>query len=401
MLPFLLACAHTPRDSTPERPELPPTVLLVSMDGFRASYLDAHDTPNLDRLAALGLRADGLIPPFPSKTFPSHYTAVTGLYPEHHGLVGNTIYDAERDAWYSMGDRSAVEDGSWYEGEPIWATANKAGLETATLFWVGSEAEIGGQRPDTWLPYDGSMTFEARVDRVLSWLDRTEDRPRFLTLYLDEPDHVGHAGGPEGLGIPTGVTMVDNALGNLLDGLEQRELLDEIDILVTSDHGMAELSRDRMVFLDDAIDTSAVEIVNWSPVTLILPEPEPGTEDELLVELAELEHLACAKKEDLDPELHYADHDRIPPIVCLADEGWSVSTRWWYGVDPTGWTGGTHGYDPRLESMHGIFVAAGPSLRTGRVEAFENVHLYELMCAILELEPAENDGELMTSLLHR
>lgn len=368
-------------------------MLLVSLDGFRASYLDDHDTPNLDRVVARGIRADGLIPPFPSKTFPSHYTAVTGLHPENHGIVGNTIYDPDRDAWYSMGDRSAVEDGSWYGGEPIWATANKAGLITATLFWVGSEAEIAGERPSVWLPYDGSMSFAERVDRVLAWLDQpTEARPRFLTLYLDEPDHAGHAGGPDGLAVPTAVGMVDQAIGALLDGLEHRQLTDQVDLIITADHGMAELSRDRVVFLDDAIDTNDVEIVNWSPVTLILPEP--GAEDATLEALAGLEHLDCARKEDLDPELHYAASDRIPPIVCLADEGWSVATHWWFEQDPTGWTGGTHGYDPRLESMHGLFVASGPHLGSGRVEAFENLHLYELMCSILGLTPAPNDGDL-------
>ncbi|MCP4808539.1 MAG: alkaline phosphatase family protein [Proteobacteria bacterium] len=397
MLLPLLACVPgvADLDSVASEPR-PGALVLVSLDGFRNSYMDAHDTPALDAMAERGVRADALVPPYPTLTFPSHYTAVTGLYPEHHGIVGNHFWDPDRDASYSMSDTSTVTDGSWYGGEPIWATASKARLRNATLFWVGSEAEIAGERPGEWLPYSGSMSFDDRVDLVLEWLARPDDtRPRLITLYLNQPDHTGHAYGPDGFQIASAVAEVDAAMGRLVEGIESLEQTDVVNVLVTADHGMSALSRDRVVFLDEAIQLDEVGVYSWGTAAHFWPSYDhPETDvDTLLASLATLEHIDCARKEDLDEELHHAENARIPPVICIAEDGWTITSREWFTENTDNATGGAHGFDPRAESMHGIFVAAGPGLAPGTVEAFENVHLYELMCALLGLDAAPNDGD--------
>ncbi|MCB9765048.1 MAG: alkaline phosphatase family protein [Alphaproteobacteria bacterium] len=386
LLTLLLGC---PRAVDAPDPEDFPTVILISSDGMRWDYPDRTDTPTLDRLAAEGVRADALIPSFPSKTFPNHYTLATGLYPEHHGIVENTMYDPGSGRWYTITDSAAVSDPWWYGGEPIWVTAENAGLPAGTVFWVGSEADIGGVRPSYWMPYRGSMTFGQRVTQALEWLDApVSRRPRLLTLYFDEPDHAGHSHGPDGAEVEDAAAQVDVALGALVDGLEERGLLDAVDLFVVSDHGMAALSPDRVVYLDDYIDLREVDVINWSPAaTMWVDEARiPG----LVEQLSAAEHMLCAAKEDLPEHLHYAAHHRIPPLVCVADPGWAISTRGY----PSDFTGGTHGWDPLSTDMQGIFYARGPHVREGlRVEPFENVDVYNLLAAILDLTPAPNDGD--------
>src|SRR5512138_1843541 len=195
VLLFPVACASAtpaPRHATDDR-----YVVLVSFDGFRSDYLDRGLTPVLDSLAGAGVRADSMLPVQPAKTFPNHYTIATGLYPGEHGIVANTFYDAERDAWYSPANRAAVEDGTWYRGEPIWVTAQRQGLRTGTMFWIGSEADVGGVRPNYWKRFDATMPGEARVDTVLSWLRLpATERPRLLTLYFEFTDDAGSRYGP-------------------------------------------------------------------------------------------------------------------------------------------------------------------------------------------------------------
>ena len=125
-----------------------PTVILISLDGFRWDYRNKADTPNLDILLENGVNSESFIPVFPSKTFPNHLSIVTGSYPENHGILSNDMYDPEWDADYYIGENSApVQEGRWYDADPIWVTAEKQGKITGTYFWPGSEAEINGKRP--------------------------------------------------------------------------------------------------------------------------------------------------------------------------------------------------------------------------------------------------------------
>ncbi|MGI9180772.1 MAG: ectonucleotide pyrophosphatase/phosphodiesterase [Longimicrobiaceae bacterium] len=374
---------------------LAPTVLLVGIDGFRWDYFDRYPVPTLRRLAAEGVRARAMIPSFPTLTFPNHYTLVTGLRPENHGIVANSMYDPVFDASFSLGDREAVMDPRWWGGTPIWVTAERAGQRTAAFFWPGSEAPIQGMHPAYWTPYDDDFPGSDRVEQVLRWLQLPrEQRPTFITLYFSLVDNAGHRHGPDSPQVAAAVDTADALLAELVQGLESRQLLDQLNLIIVSDHGMTATSPERVIALDDYLDLSEVRVVNWYPVLMLLPHP--GQEEAIYQALkGKHPNLQVYRREEMPAEYHFQDHRRIPPVLGVADEGWVVSTRERLAREPERFSGGAHGYDHRLASMHALFVARGPAFRQGLVvEPFENVHIYSLMTAILGLTPAPNDGNL-------
>ena len=379
-------------------PDLRPTVILISFDGWRWDYDCIFPAPNVRKVIAEGVRAAGLIPSFPSKTFPNHYTLVTGLYPGHHGIVANNIQDPPTGRRFSLSNRREVQNPMWWGGEPIWVRVQNAGQVAAAMFWPGSEAPIRGQRPRYWMPYDETLPGNMRVDRVLGWLDLPRsERPTFLTLYFEDVDSAAHDFGPESREARDAVARVDGYLGRLLQGLERRGIDDAVNIVLTSDHGLSETSLSRVVVLDDYISLDDVEILDINP-TLSL-RPKAGREDAVYIALAKAHpRLKVYRKNETPLHWHYADHPRIPPIVGVVDEGWQVVqratvvhriARRLFGPD------GAHGYDPQVAmSMRGLFVAAGPAFRRGAlVPAFENVSVYNALTAILGIDPAPNDGD--------
>ena len=299
--------------SLPPAQATQPTLILLSVDGFRWDFRERGDTPTLDRLVDSGVSARKLIPVFPSKTFPNHYSMTTGLYTEHHGLVSNNIYDPEFDAIYGLGKRDEVANGRWYGGEPIWVTAQRQGLLTAPVFWPGSEAEIGGVRPTYWEPYDGDIPDAERVDKLLALLELPPDaRPAFLTLYFDVIDHAAHRWGPGPSDqLRQAVEHVDDMVGRLLAGLSARGMADTVDLVVVSDHGMSQNSRDRVILLDELIDLETANPVDWDPVLALWPAEEQIEEIARQLRGAH-PHLAVYLREEVPPELHYSKHRRSP-----------------------------------------------------------------------------------------
>ena len=368
-------------------------LLLVSIDGFRWDYLDRGATPNLDRIAA-GVRADGLQPPFPSYTFPSHYTIVTGLHPEHHGIVSNVFYDPVRRDQFKLGAPEDMTDGSWWGGEPLWNTAERQGMPAATLFWPGSEAVIGGRRPTDWTPYDSGMSYDDRVDTVLGWLSREPaTRPGFATLYFSSVDSAGHGHGPDDAAVDDAIRGGDKAMGRLLDGIDGAGLTDLVDVVVVSDHGMAPKDPEKIVFLDGAAVLQGVHVVEYSPL-LQARIPDPDKARAVRDGLDALDHVACHLKADTPEDWHYRDHRAIGDVVCLAENGWQLTQRAYYEDNRDRFEGGTHGWDPDWQAMHGIFLARGPRFKQGvRVGTLQAVDLYGVMCQAMGLEPAVNDGD--------
>lgn len=393
----LLATLGAAACGSPRVPESPPAVVLVSVDGFRPDYLDRFDTPNLDRLAADGVRAEYLIASFPTKTFPNHYTIATGLYPDHHGVVFNDLWDPVWDRGF---DRRAVgtpEYDAWWGGEPIWVTARRQGRVAAAMFWPGTDAEIGGIRPDEWSPYNGSVPDTARVDRVLGWLERPpERRPAITTLYLSDTDEAGHAFGPSSPRVGPAVVAVDAAIGRLLDGLEARGLADRIDVIVVSDHGMADTPPAQVEMIDRDHYDPLVDgpLRHTSP--LLAFWPWDGRLEALEARLARAaEHMTVYRRENLPSRWHLGANRRVPPLLGVVDEGWTVGTPEQLADAVERWSYGQHGFDNLAPSMRAIFLARGPHFRRGLVvPPFENVHLYEVMCRVLGLTPAPNDGRL-------
>lgn len=375
-----------------------PYVVVVSFDGFRRDYLDRFETPNFDRVARAGVRADGLIPIFPSKTFPNHYAIATGMHADKHGLVDNNFWDPEFGAMYRLSDRSTVQDGRWYGGEPIWVTAERQGMVTASYFFVGSEAPVQGVLPTDWRVYDGDVPNEARVDRVLEWLRRpVETRPHLIMVYFSAVDDAGHRHGPDSPEVERAVHEVDRVLGRLLDGIDALPIGDEVHLVLVSDHGMEGVSPERAEYLEDHIDLEGVRVIGGGPyLTLWVEGDEARAERIEQIESAlnrGLEHARAYRREAMPERWRYAGNPRVGDLIVLAERGYQVvGTR-----ERPAWGGGAHGYDPETTpSMQGIFLAVGPRIQAGlRIPAFRNIHVYPLIANLLGLRPnPEIDGRL-------
>ena len=372
------------------------TVILVSLDGFRWDYPELHEASTISALAKKGVRAGGLLPIFPTKTFPNHYSTVTGLYAENHGIVGNNMWDPEWNARFSLGRREEVENARWWEGEPIWVTAERQGVTAATYFWPGSEAPIGGVRPTYWKTFDDSVPGEERVDEVLSWLDLSgKKRPHLVTLYFSDVDSAGHRYGPEAPETRAAVQRVDGYLARLVEGLESRGLSERTHLILTSDHGMAAMDPERVIVLEDYISVDDVRIVDLSVVAMMVPNA--GKENEVFDALQGAHpELTVVRREDVPDRLHYRDHKRITPLVGWSSSGWYIyATHEQRELRRSRFSLGMHGFDNADPDMQGLFVAVGPRLRAGlRPESVASVDVYGLIAEILELEPAPNDGNL-------
>ncbi|OOG58295.1 alkaline phosphatase family protein [Rhodanobacter sp. B05] len=391
-----LGCAHQPSSSTTPAEagsSQPAPLLLISIDGYRADYLDRGLNPTLRMLADTGVRAQWMQPSFPSLTFPNHYTIVTGRYPDSHGIVDNDMVDPVLGT-FSLANRKAVGDGRWWgEAEPIWADADRHGLKTATLFWPGSEAAIHGHRPDHWRAYDSKMPYDARVDQVLHWLDLpAAQRPAFLTLYFEGVDSAGHDYGPDSPQLNQALRQVDAALARLVAGLRQRGLVDHLNLIVLADHGMAATPLNQRIQLDDLIDTAHAQVVSTGAVAGI--DPAPGHEAELDSDLLKAHpHMTCWKKSRIPARYHYGHNPRVPRVVCSAQVGWLIVShrkQMLHGEKPML---GDHGYDNAAPQMRALFIAHGPAFRRRVVvPAFPNVDVYPLMTHLLGIPAAANDG---------
>ncbi len=388
---LLAACASRPPASVDAtaRPRGP--VLLISIDGLPATTLGTGRMPTLDRLATEGVHAAWLTPSYPTLTFPNHYTLVTGLRPDRHGIVHNIMRDPELGAFVSK--EASAKNGRWWGGEPIWATLQKQGGIAATMFWPGSEADIAGQRPRLFRTFDGRVTPEARADQVLQWLDLPPaERPQLVSLYLEHYDVASHANGRDSAAANAALLEIDAALARLEEGLRARGLADTVDMLVVSDHGMADVPQGNLRLLDDRLDPANYRLEWWSEVVGLTPAPGRTAEVEAAF-LGRQDHYACWRKGELPPEWHYGRHPRIPPIVCQADTGWRVHGR---EQEPQRQpVKGQHGFDPYDPAMRAVFAARGPSFRRGAtIPAFDNIHVYALLAHLLRVAPAANEGDL-------
>ena len=373
-----------------------PYVVLVSLDGFRPDYLDRFKLPHLERIISRGVRARSMIPVFPSLTFPNHYSLVTGLFPDRHGIVSNSFYDPVRRQKYSMTEPDAVRDGTWYGGEPIWVTAETQGMVAACFFWPGSEAAIKGVRPTFVTAYDGTVRNSDRVRGVLDWLRLPPDRrPHLITLYFSEVDDASHRGTLTDRRIEDAARSLDRALGQLLDGIDALPVKGRTFLLITSDHGMVNTSGSQSISIESLVDLDGVIQTFVGPVTsLHVQDQNPARAAQLRDRLnARLKNGRAYLRSELPDRFRYAANPRSGDVIVVMDEGWTlrraydlrriVRPRW-----------GAHGWDPDLASMRAIFVAAGPNVRSGHtIGDIRNVDVYPLMAELLGLQtPADIDG---------
>ncbi len=359
-----------------------PYVILVSLDGFRYDYAKRYGARNLLALASRGASApEGMIPAYPSITFPNHYTIVTGLYPEHHGIVGNVFYDPARKQVYSYRDRSAVTDGTWYGGMPLWVLAEEQGMRAACFFWPGSEADIQGVRPSYYAKYRDKFPNVQRVEQVLAWLGLpAARRPHFITLYFSDTDLAGHMYGPDSSQVADAVDEVDKELGKLSSGIKTLQL--PVDEIVVSDHGMAKVEGDWVNLGELGLDVSLLED---SEGQFLYAKSDADAEKILGLLQGKSKRFRVYRRRQLPEHLHFDSDARAGDPVIVETGPYEVRVR----ADPAKPTPGrgAHGYDPAImPEMKATFIAAGPDIRRGvTVAPFENVNIYPLIAKILGL----------------
>ncbi len=366
-----------------------PLVLLISIDGFKPSYLSKSSAPNLFELANGGMMAQGLISAFPSVTFPNHVTIVTGQTPDHHGIVNNTMTDPGTTQRFSLGSREAVENPFWWqESKPIWIAARKQGKVASTLFWPGSETTIDGLRPNDWLRYDHDMSHETRIKTLVGWLSRPPaERPDFATLYFADVDSAGHSAGPDSQAVQDSVKKVDDSIGELSRELKRLGLLERTTWIIVSDHGMASSPVEKVVSAQGLL--ANFPAARWEWLGALAGVRLNGASSEGVMQaLSTLPHASCWPKADLPKRYRFGTHRRIPEIVCLAEVGYSLT-------DNPARKGplGQHGYDPEDLSMHGLLIVAGNRIQSGTLGLVNNLEIYGLMCRLLGITPERHDGE--------
>ena len=393
----LAACSSTHRAPPAPLPDsaspaADTALLLISIDGLHPDRINPTDSPNVARLAAGGVQARWMTPSYPTLTFPNHYTIATGLRPDRHGIVHNSMHD-EALGTFRLSDRDAVGTGDWWGGEPVWVGAEKAGLRTATMFWPGTEAAIAGVRPTRWHAYDESVPAAERAATVAGWLLEPEaTRPRLTTLYFHAVDTAAHHHGPDSDEALAALAETDAAIGDLLARLERGDRLAQTNIILVSDHGMAPVPPGNQVSVSEMVSMEQAGIASIGQVVQV--KPNPGFEAEVEARLVgRHDHYECWRREQLPARWHYGTHPRIPAIVCQMDEGWDALLPRMLEGRAAGGMRGSHGYDPALPSMRAVFIASGPAFRSGAViDPIDNVDVYPLMVRLLGIPGAEHDG---------
>ena len=361
------------------------TTIVISCDGFRWDYSEMYDTPFLDLMARQGVKGE-LVPSFPSKTFPNHYTLATGLRPEHHGIIANSFLNRATGARFSLSNPKTKYDARFYHGEPLWLTAQRQGLHTAVFYWPGSDVAVGGHYPDIWHSYDEKphLTFSQRVDGIMQQLT-AKNGPDLIMAYFEEPDASGHNYGPQAKQTRTAVERIDSLLGSLWTRIGKAGLQSSVNLVIVSDHGMTWFTPSRQITVSRYLHKDWYQSIEGNlPANIYAAQR--WQQDSIVAALSHVAHLHVWRKADIPQWLHYQSDPNIGDVLVLPDEGFLFT-------DEACHDGGVHGFDPAYSDMHALFRAMGPDVRVGEnIGAFSNTAVYALVCRLLGISPAPNDG---------
>jgi len=397
------------------------TTILISLDGFRADFLQRGLTPTLNGLIEEGVSPQYMLPSFPSVTFPNHFTLVTGLYPESHGVVGNTFWDPELQEEFYYKDKARSMQPKWWQGEPLWVTAEEQGIRTAIHMWPGSEAHLGETEPSYVDNFNETEVLPAKVRRILELLDKPgpenvqahydNPRPQLIAAYVPDVDRDGHLYGPNSTEIRDTIKSVDTMLEGLLTGLWQRNLTNIVNVVVVSDHGMATTSTDRLIQIEDIVDVGLIEHIDGWPHYGLRPKNNDDVEmlyDRLAEEAVMRPGFDVFLRDTNMPErYHFTNNDRIAPLWIMPKTGWAIVPYDEFDVAAAAKSGevyhprGVHGYDHEHPLMRSIFVARGPPFPhkpNSKVDVFQNIEVYNIVCDSIGVEPKANNGTIRLPL---
>lgn len=364
--------------------------VIISLDGLRWDYLDTYDVPFMNQLAREGVKAV-MQPSFPSKTFPNHYTLATGLTPDHHGIIANTFWDRERGVEFSLGNKKTRSDGRYYGGDPVWLTAKRQGVKTATVFWVGSDVAVQGEHPTYWRDYQTQqLDFQGRVGEIIRLLKMPEqDRPHLVMAYFEEPDRSGHDYGPMNRLTRRALEDMDLLLSKMWARIQMLPIADKVNLIITGDHGMTSVDPKRFVDIDDVLPKHWYERFCNDYPTLIYASA-PQYIDSIFNALQGVDHIRAWKKADVPAYLGYGTNRNMGDVVVLPDVGWLFADK------PSKKQRGSHGFDHTAADMQVGFRAIGPDFKVGytKGDRFSNVCVYPLLCYLLGVTPSPNDGSL-------
>ena len=367
-----------------------PYLILISFDGFRYDYMNRAETKSFDFIAEYGVKATSLIPVFPSKTFSNHYSIVTGMYPEHHGIINNNFYDKKYKEYYRSREQKKVTDPKWYNGIPIWELLERNGIKTASFYWIGSEAKINGIQPTYFYQYNHYYPNKDRINQVIDWLNLPEkERPHFITLYFPILDDAGHIYGPEAKEMIDVIKQADSYIGYLISQVNKLTIAKDVNIIIVSDHGMTSTEEKDAILLTDFLDITPSQIVADKPFQMMFFD-DKNKESKAYDTLSQLDHIQIFRKDNIPLNYHFQHRDRTPDLLLLADEGFSLCYK------PVKISKGNHGYSPSIKNMHGIFLAYGNSFKQNfRIDSFENIHIYPLISELFKIPYAHQiDGNL-------
>ncbi|KAL1844980.1 hypothetical protein VTK73DRAFT_1392 [Phialemonium thermophilum] len=398
-----------------------PTTLLISLDGFRADFLQRGLTPRLNALIREGVSPLYMLPSFPSVTFPNHYTLATGLYPESHGVVGNSFWDPSLEAEFFYTDPNRSMDPKWWRGEPFWVTAEKSGIRTAIHMWPGSEAHIMGPEPSFVDKYNGKEKLANKVKRIFEFLDRpgmedpttavTDMRPQLIAAYVPNVDADGHKYGPNSTEIRATIRAADDMIDQIFRGLEQRNLTQIVNVIVVSDHGMATTDVSRLIQLEDLVDMSKIEHTDGWPLVGLRPK-NPGELQSIYEDVLEkTKHNpnveVYLRDVNMPERYHFSRNERIAPLWIVPKTGWALVQKHEMNVEEAKKSGavyhprGLHGYDHEHPLMRAIFIARGPAFPhppNSRIDVFQNIEVYNILCDSVGIAPMPNNGTLRLPL---
>ena len=363
-----------------------PYVVLISFDAFRWDYSERGITPNIEQMKQNGVTAKSLQPCFPSKTFPNHISIITGMYPEHHGIISNQMFNLKTGESYGLDNRKAVKDPVWYKGTAFWEVAEANNIKTASFFWPQSSITDSTRIPTYTRNYDESIPFTNRIDTVLYWLNMSySERPHFITVYFHETDSFGHNYGPDSPEINLCIARHDSLIGRLNDGLAKIGMCDSVNVILLSDHGMTDIYPEKTIEVKNILHEDNYKHINDGPFFMV--EPEESEFNKVFSELKSAEnHYSTYTKKSIPEYFHYSENELIYSIILIADPGWSIiqssEDENWYADSK-----GNHGYDNYFLDMHGTFIASGPAFKQNyQTGTIRNIDIFPMLAKIFNLE---------------